>query len=236
MKDIIIVIPSYEPSTGLCDLVKALKKDFRHVIVVDDGSNSAEHVFAELSRAGEVTILRHDTNRGKGAALKTAFAYILANGPGAAGVVTVDADGQHLVEDVRRVAAGTLDHPDRLTLGVRSFSGKVPFRSRLGNLWTRIEFFLLTGVHILDTQTGLRGIPASWLPDMLALDGERYEYESAMLVFGAKAEMKPAQIPISTVYLDGNGSSHFRPLADTLKTQSALISSALRIRRKKQGS
>jgi dolichol-phosphate mannosyltransferase len=226
MKDIVVVIPAYEPSETLIRLVRALRSNFRHIVVVDDGSAPSCAVFPALRDIGGITLLRHETNRGKGAALKTAFAHVLAHIPEAVGVVTADADGQHVLEDIRKVAAEASRHPDRLTLGVRSFSGDIPFRSRFGNIWTRIEFRLLTGVSVQDTQTGLRGIPASWLPDLLAIEGDRYEYEIRMLVYGSRAKRKPAGIPISTVYLDGNSASHFRPFKDTLRTQTALISAA----------
>jgi hypothetical protein len=114
-------------------------------------------------------------------------------------------------------------HPGRLILGTRNFRGDIPFRSRFGNVWTRWEFFLLTGVFVNDTQTGLRGIPAGWLKALCGIAGDRYDYESRMLVQGARAKKKPLQIPITTVYLNGNRSSHFRPLADTLRTQAALL-------------
>lgn len=233
MKDIVIVVPAYEPSDALRGLVRTLAADFPRIVVVDDGSRTADAVFADVARTAGVTLLRHDVNKGKGAALKTAFAHVLAQRPDASAVVTVDADGQHVPDDIRRVAAETARRPDRLTLGVRTFAGDIPFRSRFGNAWTRIEFRLLTGVAVQDTQTGLRGIPVAWLPDMLAIAGDRYEYESRMLVYGARAARKPAQIPISTVYLDGNAASHFRPLADTLRTQGALIAAALRPRKKR---
>lgn len=128
-----------------------------------------------------------------------------------------------------RVKSSPTDaHPDRVTLGVRSFGGRdVPFRSRLGNLWTCGEFFLLTGTWIRDTQTGLRGIPRALLPRFAALAGDRYDYESRMLVAATKLPQPPVQIPITTVYESGNATSHYRPLADTLSTQAALVRAAL---------
>lgn len=191
-------------------------------------SGASAATFAETAALPGVRLIRHAANRGKGAALKTAFAEILRAFPDAAGVVTADADGQHLPEDIRRVAAASAAHADRVTLGVRSFGGRsVPFRSRLGNLWTCGEFFLLTGIWIRDTQTGLRGIPRARLPRFAALAGDRYDYEARMLVAAAKLPQPPVQVPITTVYENGNGTSHYRPLADTFSTQAALIRAAL---------
>jgi glycosyltransferase involved in cell wall biosynthesis len=222
-EDVIPVIPAYEPGRELTEIVKALKVRFPRIVVVDDGSTRADGIFAETEAVKGVTLLRHDENRGKGAALKTAFSYILAEHRDVCGVVTVDADGQHLISDVQSVAEALARHPGRLILGTRNFRGNIPFRSRFGNIWTRWEFFLLTGVLVNDTQTGLRGIPAGWLKALCGIAGDRYDYESRMLVQGARAKMKPLQIPITTVYLNGNRSSHFRPLADTLRTQAALL-------------
>jgi len=225
----ILVLPAYEPSPKLPQLVRTLSDAFAAAVVVDDGSRRVQSsaVFAETAALPNVRLLRHAANRGKGAALKTAFAEVLRAFPDAAGVVTADADGQHLADDVRRVAAASAARPDCVTLGVRTFVGRgVPFRSRLGNLWTCGEFFLLTGVWVRDTQTGLRGIPRALLPRLAALAGDRYDYEARMLVAAAKLPRPPVQVPIATVYADGNAASHYRPLADTLSTQGALFRAA----------
>ncbi len=226
-RNLALVIPAYEPARALPNLIARLAPDFASIVVVDDGSRSSDaaRAFAALANAAtpSVRLLRHATNRGKGAALKTAFDDVLRNSPDVAGVVTADADGQHLADDILRVADATLANPSRITLGVRSFSGSVPFRSRLGNFWTCGEFFLLTRQWVRDTQTGLRGIPRAFLPSLIKLTGDRYDYEARMLVAAAHLPGGPVQIPIATVYQDGNKASHYRPLADTISTQLALL-------------
>lgn len=226
MNEIVIVIPAYEPDDSLVVLIERLGAKFDKFIVVDDGSKTAAGTFRRVKDMPGVTLLSHDANRGKGAALKTAFAKVLADFPDAAGVVTVDADGQHLPEDVANVAEATLANPDRYTLGVRSFSGDVPLRSRFGNAWSRYFFFMLTGVMVYDTQTGLRGMPRDLLPELLAIPGDRYEYEMRMLVAAARKKLKPVQIPIKTVYLNENKASHFNPIRDSLRTQISLLHAA----------
>jgi len=219
--DIAILIPAYQPDAKLVELVEALRTDFPHIVVVDDGSTEGQQVFDSI-RDRIDTLLVHPANRGKGAALKTGFAWIRAHLPDIAGVVTADADGQHRSEDIRRVAEATATRKGGIVLGVRTFEGPIPFRSWWGNGWTRILFRLLTGLAIRDTQSGLRGIPADMLDRMLALRGDRYEYETRMLVDARRHAQPPLQIPIKTVYLEGNRSSHYRPLRDTLLTQAAL--------------
>ena len=221
--NVALVIPVYDPDEGrFLALVRRLRADFLHVVVVDDGSRIGRSSFDSIK--GEVdAVLEHPANRGKGAALKTAFAWVCEKLPDAAGVVTVDGDGQHSPEDVLRVAGELLRVPDGgLVLGVRSFGRDVPFRSRFGNLWTRGLFRILTGLAVSDTQTGLRGIPTHLLLRIRSIPGERYEYEIRMLADARHHPAPPREVPIKTIYLDGNAASHYRPLRDTLLTQSAL--------------
>lgn len=223
MKPFAVLIPAYEPDDKLVALVDALRPLGAPLVVVDDGSArpSARAVFAAL--AGRVdAVLAHAANRGKGAALRTGFAWILERLPGVQVVVTADADGQHTPADIRRVAEAGLAYPQGLVLGVRAFTGRVPLRSRFGNAWSRLLFRLLTGLSVRDTQTGLRAVPRALLGRMLALAGDRYDYEMRMLVDARRHAAKPREVVIETVYLDGNRSSHFHPLRDTLLTQRAL--------------
>lgn len=207
----VALIPAYNPPRALLALVDALKRKFDRVVVVDDGSTEGHDVLSEVERKVD-GFLRHSENRGKGAALKLGFEHI-----GERNVVTVDADGQHRIGDIIRVADSIEASRRRLVIGVRAFSGKVPLRSRFGNFWTRWFFFLATGILVKDTQTGLRGIPASLVSRIASIPGERYEYEMAMLADSVNHDEKPLEIPIETVYIDGNQTSHFKPLADTVR-------------------
>jgi len=173
----------------------------------------------------------HSRNRGKGAALRTGFAEIVRRWPSAA-VVTADADGQHTPDDIRRVAAAVDPAHDgdggngvaTIVLGARTFTGgAVPARSRVGNVITRGLFRLATGQRLSDTQTGLRGYPAAALPWLQALRGDRFEYEFALLLKAREAGIALSEVPIATVYLDGNASSHFRPLRDSARVYAPLL-------------
>ena len=220
---IALVIPVCDPDEArFPSLVRRLRADFAHIVVVDDGSARGRAAFDDV-RGDVDAVLIHENNRGKGAALRTAFAWVRENLPRMVGVVTVDGDGQHDPEDVRRVAEELARETNGgLVLGVRSFAGDVPFRSRLGNFWTRGLFHLITGLSVSDTQTGLRGIPAALLPRLLAIPGDRYEYEIRMLADVRRHPTPPREVSVRTIYLDGNAASHYRPLRDTFRTQLAL--------------
>ncbi len=217
-----ILIPAYNPDEKLSRLLDELQPLFGDVVVVNDGSTAGLAVFDDV-RARGLPVLVHDVNCGKGAALKTGFAWIMANRPDCAVVVTADADGQHRPADIARVAEASVAHPRGLTLGVRAFTGKVPLRSRFGNWWTRQVFFVMTRLRVADTQTGLRGIPAALLPRMLELEGDRYEYEMRMLADAKRHDEPPVQVPIETVYIAENASSHFNPLRDSVLIYGALL-------------
>jgi len=215
----VIVIPAYQPTEKLAELAADLSADRRDIVIVNDGSSpECQAVFARVAALPHVTVLAHAVNLGKGQALKTAFNHVLIHSSAeTVGVVTADADGQHLAGDIRRVAERLEQLPgDRtLILGSRGFSGEVPLRSRFGNVMTRGVFKVLIGRALTDTQTGLRGIPRSFLSELLQVSAGRYEFELEMLVRAAK-RMTIEELPIATVY-GTFAKSHFNPLRDSLR-------------------
>ena len=229
-----IVIPSLDPDERLPAYCRALRAATpAPILLVDDGSRAElRPIFDEcLAAADGVELLRHDVNRGKGRALKTAFERLLAR-PGFLGCVTADADGQHAVEDVVECLRRLEASPGALVLGCRRFSGPdVPWKSRFGNNWMKTLFRLATGRRFHDTQTGLRGIPAPFMRELLGCPGERFEFETRMLLrLGTR---KLVQLPVRTLYADGNRATHFRPLADSLSVVSVVFAeSAARFARR----
>ena len=219
----IVVIPAYEPDEKLLRVVAEPKRatDYAIVVVNDGSSEAAEPVFAALPEG--VTLLRHAQNRGKGRALKTAYEYIAAHFPQSEGIVTVDADGQHLPADVVRVSEDWEAHPEALVLGSRRFTGTVPWRSRAGNAITRVVFRLSTGVSVYDTQTGLRAFAVSSIPMMLEMRGERYEYEINVLLYATRQHMPIREVTIETVYIADNASSHFHPMRDSWRIYKMIL-------------
>ena len=215
----IIVIPAYQPEKPLLTVVTALIDRGYSCIVVDDGSSSAcEFIFSQLKEKSQVTVLRHAVNLGKGQALKTAINYYLNEfSQTGAGIVTADADGQHHVDDIIRVADQLALAPNKLWLGVREFDGLVPLRSAFGNSLTRKVFQFFTGQKISDTQTGLRGIPNDLLKTMLKVSSNGYEFELEMLIKAGQSHIPIAELSIKTIYENNNASSHFNPILDSAK-------------------
>ncbi|MET0812090.1 MAG: bifunctional glycosyltransferase family 2/GtrA family protein [Microbacterium sp.] len=218
----IVLIPAFEPGAALPALVSDLSAadPDAEIVVVDDGSGgSFDAVFADAERCG-ATVITHAVNEGKGAALKTGFDHVLERHPGE-DVVTADADGQHTVGDILRVAEELRRDAAAgrtvVVLGCRGFTGSVPLRSRLGNGISRGLFRAAAGWRLSDTQTGLRGIPSAVLPWMRDQPGERFEYEQNVLLRSHRDGIETREIPIETVYLDRNASSHFRPVVDSLR-------------------
>ena len=212
-----LIIPAYKPAKELLALLGQFEGNGAFLpVVVDDGSGPDFAPIFDALPAG-VTLLRHPENRGKGAALKTAFRYVLENCPDCGQAVTADADGQHRYGDILRVCATAGANPDALVLGSRKFEGEVPLRSRLGNGITRKVFSVASGVSVYDTQTGLRACGRSVLERFLEIPGERYEYEINMLLTAAQSGIPILEEWIETVYLNDNASSHFNPFKDSLK-------------------
>lgn len=213
------IVPSLRPDEKLEGVVRDLAASgFSRVILVDDGSGPAyADVFARAAALcpGSV-VLRHEVNQGKGRAMKTAFAWFLKHQDGDAGVVTVDGDGQHTGEDARRCAEALEENPGALVLGCRRFDGPdVPARSAMGNRITAACFTFLCGIRVTDTQTGLRAVGGEFLRELLDVKGERYEYETNMLLATKAAGVPIVEVPIRTVYIEENKSSHFHPLRDS---------------------
>ncbi|NLG57764.1 MAG: glycosyltransferase [Clostridiales bacterium] len=222
----VILIPSLHPDDKLGTYVNALiASGFERIVVVDDGSGPAYAPFFEALKAHpQCDVLGYPVNRGKGHALKHGIEYILSAYPDAPGVITADSDGQHTAEDCLKVGEAMLASPGDLVLGSRDFSqAHVPAKSRMGNRLTTFFFALLYGHWLPDTQTGLRGISRELMPRMTRIPGDRFEYEMNMLVYCAGWSIGFKKVTISTIYLEENKSSHFRPFKDSARIYAQLF-------------
>ncbi len=210
----VVLIPAYKPDERLITLTQQLVDANLRVLLVDDGGGTKyADIFRQCSEAG-AQVAVHSVNLGKGRALKTGINETLLRWPDVSCIVTADADGQHTVHDILRVAEASAIHPDDLILGARKFSGDVPFKSRWGNRITRFVYRLASGNPVTDTQTGLRGLPKSALEQMLRIDGERYEYEMNVLLRLRDMKIGVFEVPIETIYINDNEGSHFNPVRD----------------------
>ena len=222
-----VLIPSLEPDEKLPQYVKKLlAADFGMILVIDDGSGpSYQPIFEDIAGWKRCTVLHHEVNRGKGAALRTGYSHILEK-TAIKGVITADSDGQHTVEDTTLLAERLTDDQEELLLGSRDFSRKskqVPPKSRFGNRLTSAIFGLLYGHFLPDTQTGLRGMNRQMLNDCLKITGDRFEYEMNQLMFCAMNHIPMVVVPIKTVYMNENQGTHFHPIRDSWRIYKLIL-------------
>lgn len=218
--DIPVIIPAYEPDEKLIVLLEDLKDSgIKNIVVVDDGSGASYGKLFE--RAGKIDgcrVLHHSVNLGKGRALKTAFNYCLMEFKDICGCVTADSDGQHTPMDILLCMKTLWENPTSLILGCRNFdAADIPFRSSFGNKCTRKVFSYLIGISVSDTQTGLRAIPRSFMAAIMNVKGERFEYETNVLVETKNLNIPILEVPVSTIYLEENKTSHFDPIRDSIR-------------------
>ena len=219
----VVIIPALNPDDRLRDIVDRNWKLENQVILVDDGSDQKYRAFFhELEE--KCILLRHDRNLGKGAAIKTALKFIKKEIWDCRVIGVMDADGQHLADDMERLLMKAASKADALILGSRTIDRKVPRKSRVGNLITRKVFQMETGTRVSDTQTGLRAFSSRLLEVMLDIPGERYEYEMNVLVTCAKRNIPIVEVPIRTIYHDkDNSCSHFRKVRDSIRIYRELL-------------
>lgn len=218
--EIPVIIPSYEPDEKLITLLGALQESgIRHVVVVNDGSGEEYAPFFDRAEAFDnCRVLHHAVNLGKGRALKTAFNYCLLEYHQIPGCVTADSDGQHTPSDILACMRELWENPASLILGCRNFDApEVPARSSFGNKCTRQVFRYLLGISVSDTQTGLRAIPASFMEKLMEVKGERFEYETNMLIETKNLDIPIREVPVRTIYIEENKTSHFNPIKDSLR-------------------
>lgn len=217
-----VVIPAYQPEEVLLKIVKVLSAYGLQTIVVDDGSGAAyQRLFEELGK--DSVVLHHDVNRGKGEAIRTGLRFIQENMTECPLAGVMDADGQHTPEDMSKVLACASLHSDSFVLGCRD-TGRMPFRSRIGNKLTRSVFYRLYHLRISDTQTGMRAFSSAFIPDLLNVEGSRYEYEMNVLSEIAKQGIPVREVGIQTIYKDpGNSTSHFHVLRDSFRIYKKLL-------------
>ena len=224
-KSTYVLIPAYRPEQVMIELLANLKKEGFDIVVVNDGSgDDFKPIFEEAKKYA--LVLEQDKNRGKGAALRFGFSYINLNPNDHNYVITCDADGQHAVKDIIRIN-DRLNETNNIVFGCRKFDKSVPKRSRNGNFMSRLCRTLVTKDYVGDDQCGLRGFPIELLYNLVSVQGDHYEYEMNVICTLQIKKIKIEELPIETIYVDGNKSSHFRPNLDTFRIQRTIWLNAI---------
>ena len=206
------LIPALNAERTLPKVLAATRKEIEPVIVIDDGSTDRT---GDVARAGGAIVLRHDVNRGKGAALKTGFAWAMENGYD--GVITLDADGQHLPSEIPKFLREREIGGADLIIGGRAhlFQHMLP-RRRNANRFSAWCISKCAGVPIPDSQSGFRYYSANLIRSMhLRADG--FDMESEVIVRAGRRHFRIVTLPIDLGFVDGVATSHYKPLKDTLR-------------------
>jgi glycosyltransferase involved in cell wall biosynthesis len=192
---ICVLIPTYNESKAIGEIVSDVRKEGFEVVVIDDGSSDDTAAIAKDSGAYVIT---HERNMGKGASIKNGFAYVLEKGFDAA--VIMDGDGQHDTRDIERFVKAAESTGADLVIGNRMENpSNMPFIRRLTNRWMSGFISKLSGHVIPDTQCGFR-LVRSGLIRKVRLLSAKYETESEILIKAARGDFKIHSIPIKSVY------------------------------------
>ena len=225
-----IVLPSLNPNEKFDQVLDGLREaGFRQIVIIDDGSSPEHQIhFERAASFPECTVIHHPCNLGKGRALKDGLQVCLDRFPNASGAITIDGDGQHLTKDIIACGNRMLEEKNRVVLGCRNFDlPGVPARSVAGNK-TTARMFRLYGIRITDTQTGLRAIPRQYWQLFTEIEGDRFEYETNMLLQMKRRGIPFSEQEIETVYEDENAGSHYDTLKDSWRIFKIMCKAAFR--------
>ena len=215
------VIPAYQDEKHIGEIVRRTRERLDHVLVVDDGSS--DHT-AQRAREAGAEVIVHDKNRGKGEAIKTGLGrWLAAAGPSGGGldrevtwVSLLDSDGQHLPEEIDRfmAAAVSATQPTFFIGNRMSNLTGMPFIRRVVNRYMSKRISRLCGQKIPDTQCGFRMLNRQLIPELLG-GGDRFDYETEVLIIASRKGYEIESVPITTVYSDQV--SKIRPLRDAIR-------------------
>jgi glycosyltransferase involved in cell wall biosynthesis len=215
------IIPAYQDEKHIGDIVRRVRRQLDHVLVVDDGSTDQT---AQRAREAGAEVVVHNQNRGKGEAIKTGLGHWLAAAtPSSSGLdrevaweILLDSDGQHLPEEIDRfltAAAATTRPTFFLGNRMNNLAG-MPFARRIVNRYMSRSISRLCGQEIPDTQCGFRMLDRQLIPELLG-GGDRFEYETEVLIIASRKGYRIESVAITTVYTDQV--SKIRPLRDALR-------------------
>lgn len=209
------VVPAYQAEPSIGAVVRGTLAILPEVLVIDDGSSDAT---ADEARRAGATVVSFPENRGKGAALRHAFELLF--GRGIEAVVTLDADGQHLPDEIPRLLERMGDAD--LVVGGRAhlFSQMSPVR-RASNRFSSMAISLMAGVRLGDVQSGFR-LYHRRLIEAAGFPENRFDAESAVVVRAVRLGLRIVWVPVRLGFADGRLTSHYRPLVDSLRIARAV--------------
>jgi len=208
---VLVVIPAFNAANSLPGLLSAVKNQIQDVIVIDDGSIDNTSIIAGNSGA---SVVRHESNRGKGAALRTGFAHAIENAYDA--VITIDADMQHNPDDIPRFIEAFRKSGADLIIGSRvRDKGQMPWDRRFSNWITSRFLSALLKRKIEDSQCGYRLISRRLL-ESLSFESDRFELESEIIIKATRAGLAIDFVPIRCPY-EKTRRSNIRRLTDTFR-------------------
>jgi glycosyltransferase involved in cell wall biosynthesis len=205
------IIPAYREQHHISDVVRRTRQQLDHVVVIDDGSSDNT---TRCAREAGAEVIVHSQNRGKGEAIKTGLRHWLDRQ--FIHVIILDADGQHLPEEIDRFIAAAAQAGDRsFFLGNRmnNLTG-MPFVRRVVNRYMSNRISRICRQKIPDTQCGFRMLDRQLIPELLD-GGNRFDYETEMLIIASRKGYRIESVPITTVYSDEVSKIH--PARDTIR-------------------
>jgi len=215
-KWISVIIPAYNEEKRLQKVLERIPEFVDEVIVVDDGSSDGTYssALSFSKKDPRVRAFRLEKNCGKGCAMKEGIKHITGDV-----AVFMDADGQHLSEEIEELVMPIIDGKADLVIGARRFEarGKRPLHRRLSNMITTRLIRLKLGTYVYDTQSGFRAFRREFLPE---IESDRYEVETEMLIKAAKMGARIVEVPVSMVY--GIETGHFK-FEDVIRFLKALV-------------
>ena len=211
-----VIIPALNAERTLRQVVVDASAQLEPVVVIDDGSRDAT---GDVARAAGASVIRHEVNRGKGGALKTGFRWAMENGFD--GVITLDADGQHLASEIpkflrERERTDADPRPDLIIGGRSHLFGEMLPRRRTANRFSAACIAWASGVPITDSQSGFRFYSGNLIRS-LELRTNGFDMESEVIVRAGRRGLAIVTIPIDLGFVDGLATSHYKPLKDTLR-------------------
>jgi len=209
---ILALIPALNAAPMITPVIESTKLEVERVLVIDDGSTDGTK---EVAEAAGATVVRHEQNRGKGGALKTGFAYAVEHGFD--GVITLDADGQHLPQEIPKFLAARRETGADLIIGGRAhLFGEMLPRRRFANRMSAAMISWGARTKITDSQSGFRYYSARLLRE-IKLHTEGFDLESEVIIRAGVRGLKVITIPIDLGFVDGLSTSHYKPLSDSLR-------------------